>query len=75
MKMLFIHHHQDSEHEEKPPAKIKRIAYRIAERGGPAVANMRGFVSAANAIMENVRSTSIDCGSDYWEIVIEDSDL
>jgi hypothetical protein len=73
--MLFIHHHGDTEQEETPPANIRRIAYRVAERGGPAVANTRGFVSAKNAIMENVRSTPTDCGPDHWEFVIEDSDL
>jgi hypothetical protein len=73
--MIFIHHHQDGEREEKPPKNIRRIAHRIADRGGAAVANVRGFVSAANAIMENVRSTPNDCGSDFWEFVIEDTDL
>lgn len=73
--MIFIHHHQDTEREEKPPQNIRRIANRVAERGGQAVANERGFVSATNAIMENVRATPNDCGSDFWEFVIEDSDL
>jgi len=73
--MLFIHHHGDSEREEAPPANIRRIAYRVAERGGQAVANKRGFVSARNAIMENLRSTPNDCSPDHWEFVIEDTDL
>jgi hypothetical protein len=71
--MIFIHHHADNESEEKPPPPIRRIAYRICERGG--TPDMRGFVSATSAIMENVRSTPNDCGSDFWEFVIEDSDL
>jgi aspartate/methionine/tyrosine aminotransferase len=73
--MIFIHHHSDTEREESPPKNIRRIAIRIADRGGAAVANARGFVSARNAIIENVRSTPNDCGSDYWEFVIEDTDL
>lgn len=74
--MIFIHHHNDSEREEKPPPNIRRIAYRIREKGGPVLkADMRGFVSAKNAIIENVRSTPNDCGSDCWEFVIEDTDL
>lgn len=39
--MIFIHHHQDTEREEKPPQNIRRIALRVAERGGQAVANER----------------------------------
>lgn len=73
--MIFIHHHGDNEREEKPPPNIRRIAYRVADRGGIAVANTRGFVSAVNAIMENVRSAPNDCGPNYWEFVIEEAQL
>lgn len=73
--MIFIYHHGDIEREAPPPPAIRRIAYRICDEGGPAVRNQRGFVSATNAIYENVRSTPNDCGSNYWEFVIEDTDL
>lgn len=73
--MIFIHHHQDTEREEKPPPEIRRIAYRLCDKGGPAVANARGFVTAINPRFDQVMASPAQCGSDYWEIVIESADL
>jgi hypothetical protein len=68
--MISIHHYSDTEREEKPPANIRRIAHRVADTGGSVLKNARGFVSSAHAIIENVRTTPNDCGSDYWEFVL-----
>ena len=73
--MIFIHHYQDSERDEKPPKNIQRIARRLAETGGSAVTHTPAFVSAKEPRMEDVTTNPESCGSDYWEIVIEDSDL
>lgn len=73
--MLFIHHYQDCEREEKPPQAIRRIAYRLSDKGGPAIANVSGFVGAVNPRYDQLSTSPDQCGSDYWEIVIEDSDL
>ena len=73
--MLFIHHNNDSEREEKPPARIRHVANRLCNNGGPAVANTRGFVSADDPQVGKVMATPNQCGPDFWEIVIEDGDI
>lgn len=74
--MLFIHHHKDSEREEKPPPHIRCVASRWCEVGGPALdANTRGFVRATKPRVDLVMATPATCGSNYWEIVIERDDL
>lgn len=74
--MLFIHHHSDTEREEAPPARIRHVAKRWCETGGPALAaNKRGFVRATGAQIGQVMATPDACGANYWEIVIEDTDL
>lgn len=73
--MLFIHHYQDSEREGVPPKAIKRIARQLCKEGGPSVTHTRGFVRAIDPQYEAVTTSPDRCGSDYWEIVIEDSGL
>lgn len=73
--MIFIHHQQDSERDEKPPKNVQRIARRLAETGGPAVTHTPAFVSTTEPRMANVTTDPEKCGADYWEITIEDSDL
>jgi len=81
--MLFIHHHNDTEREEKPPRRLQRLARKLSAHGGLALRSHRGFINSAplgpfsgpRPHINDVMATPDSCGSDYWEIVIEDSDL
>jgi len=74
--MMFIHHQGDSEREQKPPEKIRRIGRRLCEDGGPALTTgQRGFVSAKDPQLGKVMAVPDNCGSNYWEIVVEATDL
>lgn len=74
--MIFIHHKRDTEREEAPPAHIRRVARRWCEVGGPSLdANTRGFVRATKPRVELVMATPDTCGGDYWEIIVEATDL
>lgn len=75
--MIFIHHHRgDSEREEEPPERIRHVARRAIEQGSVFLdRNSRLFVSASNPRINQVWTMPTNCGSDYWELVIEDTDL
>lgn len=74
--MLFIHHHGDTEQEAAPPERIRHVAKRWCETGAPTLAaNMRGFVRATGAQIGQVMANPETCGSNYWEIVVEATDL
>lgn len=74
--MLFIHHHKDTERDEPAPPAIQRVARRTCEQAGPiAIPGRRLFVPATKPHMDQVRTSPAGCGANYWEIVIEATDL
>jgi hypothetical protein len=73
--MIFIHHHNDTEREQQPPEAIRSVARRTCERAGPtATSGTRIFVPTHKPQMSEVRTTPPDAAN-YWEIVIETTDL
>lgn len=74
--MIFIHHHGDTEREEKPPERIRHVAKRANAQASPLLFhNNRIYVNSAEPTIDRVMSKPESCGSDFWEIVVEATDL
>lgn len=73
--MLFIHHYEDTEREEKPPARINHVARRFKEVCAPVLTGNTKCFLTVSSLMTDILSKPKPSWADYWEVVIEDSDL